>query len=83
MLREEFYKAFSDLKRAADRAQQAKTHMAEANLRLVVSVAKKLAAPPPRASATWSRSSAALSMNPNRASIRSRGSSTACPTCAR
>ena len=41
MSREEFYRAFSELKRAADRAQQAKTHMAEANLRLVVSVAKK------------------------------------------
>jgi len=41
MSREEFYKAFTELKRAADRAQQAKTHMAEANLRLVVSVAKK------------------------------------------
>jgi RNA polymerase primary sigma factor len=41
MGREEFYSAFADLKRAADRAQQAKTHMAEANLRLVVSVAKK------------------------------------------
>jgi RNA polymerase primary sigma factor len=39
--REEFYKVFDDLKRSADRAQQAKTHMAEANLRLVVSVAKK------------------------------------------
>ncbi len=38
---EDFNKAFSDLKRSADRAQQAKTHMAEANLRLVVSVAKK------------------------------------------
>jgi RNA polymerase primary sigma factor len=38
---EEFYKVFSQLKRAADRAHQAKTHMAEANLRLVVSVAKK------------------------------------------
>jgi RNA polymerase primary sigma factor len=36
-----FYSVFGDLKRAADRAQQAKTHMAEANLRLVVSVAKK------------------------------------------
>ena len=36
-----FYKAFGELKRAADRAHQAKTHMAEANLRLVVSVAKK------------------------------------------
>jgi RNA polymerase primary sigma factor len=41
MSRDEFYKSFGDLKRAADRAQQAKTHMAEANLRLVVSVAKK------------------------------------------
>jgi RNA polymerase primary sigma factor len=41
MTREDFHKAFSELKRAADRAQQAKTHMAEANLRLVVSVAKK------------------------------------------
>ena len=39
--REEFYKTFSQLKRAAARAHQAKTHMAEANLRLVVSVAKK------------------------------------------
>ncbi|HVM51391.1 MAG TPA: RNA polymerase sigma factor RpoD [Candidatus Acidoferrum sp.] len=39
--REEFYQVFSQLKRAADRAHQAKTHMAEANLRLVVSVAKK------------------------------------------
>jgi len=41
MPREEFYKVFDLLKRAADRAHQAKTHMAEANLRLVVSVAKK------------------------------------------
>jgi len=41
MSREEFFKAFAELKKAADRAQQAKTHMAEANLRLVVSVAKK------------------------------------------
>jgi RNA polymerase primary sigma factor len=41
MLRDEFFLAFAELKRAADRAQQAKTHMAEANLRLVVSVAKK------------------------------------------
>lgn len=41
MTREEFYQAFADLKDAADRAHRAKTHMAEANLRLVVSVAKK------------------------------------------
>jgi len=41
MTREDFYKIFDQLKRAADRAHQAKTHMAEANLRLVVSVAKK------------------------------------------
>jgi RNA polymerase primary sigma factor len=41
MPREDFFKAFTQLKRAADRAHQAKTHMAEANLRLVVSVAKK------------------------------------------
>jgi RNA polymerase primary sigma factor len=41
MPREEFYQAFAGLKKAADRAHQAKTHMAEANLRLVVSVAKK------------------------------------------
>jgi RNA polymerase primary sigma factor len=41
MSREEFYKAFAELKDAADRAHRAKTHMAEANLRLVVSVAKK------------------------------------------
>jgi RNA polymerase primary sigma factor len=41
MPREDFYKVFDLLKRAADRAHQAKTHMAEANLRLVVSVAKK------------------------------------------
>jgi RNA polymerase primary sigma factor len=39
--RESFYQVFGQLKRAADRAHQAKTHMAEANLRLVVSVAKK------------------------------------------
>ena len=38
---EELFKTFAQLKRAADRAHQAKTHMAEANLRLVVSVAKK------------------------------------------
>jgi RNA polymerase primary sigma factor len=38
---EGFYKTFEQLKKAADRAHQAKTHMAEANLRLVVSVAKK------------------------------------------
>ena len=41
MEREEFYKSFAALKLAADKAHQAKTHMAEANLRLVVSVAKK------------------------------------------
>jgi RNA polymerase primary sigma factor len=41
MSREEFYRSFDELRRAADRAQRAKTHMAEANLRLVVSVAKK------------------------------------------
>jgi RNA polymerase primary sigma factor len=41
MPREKFFETFSQLKRAADRAHQAKTHMAEANLRLVVSVAKK------------------------------------------
>ena len=41
MQREDFYVVFTQLKRAADRAHQAKTHMAEANLRLVVSVAKK------------------------------------------
>ena len=41
MSREEFFKTFKDLKGAADRALKAKTHIAEANLRLVVSVAKK------------------------------------------
>ncbi len=41
MPREEYYKTFKELKGAADRALKAKTHMAEANLRLVVSVAKK------------------------------------------
>ena len=41
MPREEFARAFNDLKAAADRGLKAKTHMAEANLRLVVSVAKK------------------------------------------
>ena len=39
--REEFYKTFDALQRAAGRAHEAKTHMAEANLRLVVSIAKK------------------------------------------
>jgi RNA polymerase primary sigma factor len=38
---EEFFKILDQLRRAAERAHQAKTHMAEANLRLVVSVAKK------------------------------------------
>jgi RNA polymerase primary sigma factor len=41
MSREEFFQSFADLKSAADRGLKAKTHMAEANLRLVVSVAKK------------------------------------------
>ena len=38
---EDFHKTLDQLKRAAERAHLAKTHMAEANLRLVVSVAKK------------------------------------------
>ncbi len=41
MPREEFSMTFNALKAAADRGLKAKTHMAEANLRLVVSVAKK------------------------------------------
>ena len=38
---EEFYGTFGRLHLAAERAHQAKAHMAEANLRLVVSIAKK------------------------------------------
>ncbi len=38
---EDFFKSFDLLQRAAARAHEAKTHMAEANLRLVVSIAKK------------------------------------------
>jgi RNA polymerase primary sigma factor len=37
----EFFKKFEQLRRAADAADRAKIHMAEANLRLVVSLAKK------------------------------------------
>jgi RNA polymerase primary sigma factor len=37
----EFSETFIGLRRAAERAHQAKAHMAEANLRLVVSIAKK------------------------------------------
>jgi RNA polymerase primary sigma factor len=37
----EYLKAYEEMKRFAARAQQAKTEMAEANLRLVISIAKK------------------------------------------
>jgi RNA polymerase primary sigma factor len=39
--REQFHHTFDRLQHAAGRAHQARTHMAEANLRLVVSIAKK------------------------------------------
>ena len=41
MPHEEYQETFAGLKRASEAAHKAKTHMAEANLRLVVSVAKK------------------------------------------